>query len=566
LFHKAGCAQAWRLGATWSPAMYDEFEESDGQSVASRGLADYWSIALQRRWTILLPLFLCWAIVWTISWFIPSSYTSEALILVEQQKIPEQYVVPNVTESLQDRLQSMTAQILSRTRLQTTIDRYGLYQMRGKTGKVMPTGDPVDRMRKDIKIEPVDSSSHPGQLTAFKIDYSASTPQLANEVNTELTSLFIQEDLKSQQELSQGTTAFLEGQLADAKAKLEEQEEKVRSFKARHFGDLPSQTETNVQILTGLQSQLETTQRDLDSAKQHKLYLESLLQQYQAAQSQTGLGTDNSSGPSVTAYDKELATLQQELADARARETDEHPDVIALKEKIARTEKLRKDLLADIAAHAEAEKTNKTVDPGVSAEVAHGSATPMMQVQSQLKAVALEIDNYQKHAKDLEGQIADYRARLNMTPQTEQELADVSRGYEESKANYDSLLKKQNQSQLATSLQEQQQGQQFKLLDPPSMPYKPSAPNRVMFSLGGLAAGAGLGVGLALLLELKKNVVRKQEDLEGIVPARVLVGIPHLNEPGEDRFNATFRWLEIAAVSVMAVLILVGNVYTLHKS
>jgi polysaccharide biosynthesis transport protein len=544
--------------------VYDDFEESEGQGNTSRGLADYWAIALQRRWTILLPLFLCWAIVWTVSWFIPSSYTSEALILVEEQKIPEQYVVPNVTESLQDRLQSMTAQILSRTRLQTTIERYGLYQTRGKTGKVMPTGDPVERMRKDIKIEPVDSSSHPGQLTAFKIDYSASSPQLANEVNTELTSLFIQEDLKSQQELSQGTTAFLEGQLADAKSKLEEQEEKVRAFKARHFGDLPSQTETNVQILTGLQNQLETTQRDLDSARQHKLYLESLLQQYQAAQ--MNLGTDTSSGPSVSEYDKELATLRQELADARSRETDEHPDVIALKEKIARTEKMKKDLLADIAAHADADKNNKTADPSIPTMVARGSATPMMQVQSQLKASALEIDNYEKHAKDLEGQIADYRARLNMTPQTEQELADVSRGYEESKANYDSLLKKQNQSQLATSLQEQQQGQQFKLLDPPSMPYKPSAPNRVLFSLGGLLAGAGLGVGLALLLELKSNVVRKQEDLEGIVPARVLVGIPHLNEPGEDRFNTTFRWLEIAAVSVMAVLILVGNVYTLHKS
>jgi uncharacterized protein involved in exopolysaccharide biosynthesis len=190
----------------------------------------------------------------------------------------------------------------------------------------------------------------------------------------------------------------------------------------------------------------------------------------------------------------------------------------------------------------------------------------MMQVQSQLKAVAFEIQNYEQHVKELESDIASYRARLNMTPQTEQELADISRGYEESKANYDSLLKKQNQSQLATSLQEQQQGQQFKLLDPPSMPYKPSSPNRIMFSLGGLAAGAGLGVGLALLLELKNNVVRKQEDLEGLIPARVLVGIPHLNEPGEDRFNQTFRWFEIAAVSVMAVLILVGNVYTLHKS
>jgi polysaccharide biosynthesis transport protein len=189
-----------------------------------------------------------------------------------------------------------------------------------------------------------------------------------------------------------------------------------------------------------------------------------------------------------------------------------------------------------------------------------------MQVQGQLKTSALTIANYEQHVKDLEAQIADYRTRLNMTPQTEQELADVSRGYDESKANYNSLLQKQNQSQLATSLQEQQQGQQFKLLDPPSMPYKPSAPNRIMFSLGGLLAGAAIGLGLALLLEIKNNVVRKQEDLEGIIPARVLVGIPHLNEPGEDRFNATFRWLEIAAVSVMAVLILVGNVYTLHKS
>jgi polysaccharide biosynthesis transport protein len=542
--------------------MYDDSDELEGQGT-SRGLADYWAIALERRWTILLPLFICWAIVWTVSWFIPSSYTSEALILVEQQKIPEQYVVPNVTESLQDRLQSMTAQILSRTRLQETINRYGLYHSRGAGGKMMPVGDPVERMRKDIKIEPVDSASHPGQLTAFKIDYSAGSPQLASKVNTELTSLFIQEDLRSQQELSQGTTTFLQGQLTDAKAKLEEQEAKVRAFKARHFGDLPSQAEANVQMLTGLQSQLENAQRNLDAARQQKLYLESLQQQYQAAQA--NLGTDTATGSSVGAYDKELSTLRQELADARSRLTDEHPDVIALKDKIARTEKLKKDLEAENASHGEGAKPEKNVDPSLSS-VQHGATTPMMQVQSQLKAVAFEIQNYEQHVKGLESEIASYRARLNMTPQTEQELADISRGYAESQTNYNSLLQKQNQSQLATSLQEQQQGQQFKLLDPPSMPYKPSSPNRLMFSLGGLAAGASLGVGLALLLELKNNVVRKQEDLEGLIPARVLVGIPHLNEPGEDRFNQTFRWFEIAAVSVMAVLILAGNVYTLHKS
>ncbi len=543
--------------------MYDETDELEGES-SGRGLRDYWAIAVHRRWTILLPLFLCWVAVWTASWFIPSIYTSEALVLVEQQKIPEQYVVPNVTESLQDRLQSMTAQILSRTRLQKTIDRYGLYRVRRGSGKVMPVGDPVTEMRKDIKIESVDSAAHPGELTAFKIDYSARSPELAQQINQELTSLFLAEDLRSQQELSEGTTEFLQTQLTDAKEKLEEQEAKVRAFKSRHFGDLPSQAETNVSILSGLQNQLEGTQRDLDAARQQKLYLESLIQQYQAAQA--NLGTEDSTGPSVPALTKELTELRLELADARARLTDEHPDVIALKEKIAKTEKLKKNLEAENASRAEAAKSTKSVDSSATATVQHGATTPIMQVQSQLKAVTFEIQNYEQHVKELESEIASYRNRLNMTPQTEQELADVSRGYEESKANYNSLLQKQNQSQLATSLQQRQQGQQFRLLDPPSYPYKPSAPNRLLLSVGGLMAGAVLGLALAVLLELKNDLVRTEDDLDGLIPARILVGIPHLNEPGEDKFNAIFRWLEIAAVSLMAVLILAGNFYAFHKS
>ena len=544
--------------------MYDEPASIDNESSA-RGLADYWAIAVERRWTILLPMFLCWAVVWTAIWFIPSTYTSEALVLVEQQKIPEQYVVPNVTESLQERLQSMTEQILSRTRLQETIDQYHLYaDSRGPLGKLRRL-DPVLQMRSDIIIEPVTSTEQGRQqLTAFKIEYSAPSPELAQKINSHLTSLFIQQDLKSQQQLSEGTTAFLQSQLDDAKAKLEEQEAKVRSFKARHFGDLPSQAETNISILTGLQSQLQNTQRNLDAARQQKLYLESLQQQYQNAQA--ALGTEDSPNPSLTALNKELTQLRMELADARVRLTDEHPDVIALKDKIAKTEKLKKDLEADLAAHPDATQAGKSVDPGAAASLQRGATTPMMQVQSQLKAVQLEIANDEQHVNELERQITDYRNRLNMTPQTEQELADVSRGYEESKANYASLLQKQNQSQLATSLQQQQEGQSFRILDTPSLPHKPSKPNRLMLSLAGLAGGAALGLGLAFLLELKHNVLRKQQDLDALIPARVLVGIPHLNEPGEDRYKATFRMLEIAAFSAMTVLILIGNLYAFRKS
>jgi uncharacterized protein involved in exopolysaccharide biosynthesis len=246
--------------------------------------------------------------------------------------------------------------------------------------------------------------------------------------------------------------------------------------------------------------------------------------------------------------------------------TEEHPDVIALKDKIARTEKLKKDQEAEIASHPETDKATNTVDPGATAEVKHGSTTPMMQVQSQLKASQLEIENEEKHSKELESQIALYRTRLNLTPQTEQRLADVSRGYEESKSNYNSLLQKQNQSQLATSLEQRQQGEQFRILDPPSLPDKPTAPNHLLLSLGGLMAGVALGFGLAALLEMTNVLVRQEKDLEGLVPTRVLVGIPHLNVPGEDRFQTIFHRLEIGAVAVMALLILAGNLYAFYQS
>jgi succinoglycan biosynthesis transport protein ExoP len=540
-----------------------ELDDLDDQA-STKSLADYWAVVVRRRWAILLPLFVCWVVVWAGSWFIPSSYKSESVILVEQQKVPEQFVVPNVTVSLQDSLQSMTEQILSRTRLQATIDRFELYRVRRGLNKLVPAGDAVEQMRKDIKIELVNSPGRPGQVTGFKIAYSAESPQLAQKVDSELTSLFIEEDLKSQQQLSEGTTAFLQSQLAEARTTLEQQEAKVRAFKAEHFGDLPSQAETNVQILAGLQSQLQSTQRALDGANQQKLYLESLQQQYQTAQA--SVSTETSSETSTESFAKELVSLRRQLEDARSRLTEEHPDVIALKDKIAKTEKLKKDLEAEIASRPETRKPTNAVDPSAAAEVQHGSTTPMMQVQSQLKAMKLEIENDEQHAKELESQISSYRTRLNLTPQTEQQLADVSRGYEESKTNYNSLLQKQNQSQLASSLEQRQQGQQFRMLDPPSLPGKPAAPNHLLLSVGGLMFGALLGSGLAAFLELTNVLVRQEEDLEGIVPTRVLVGIPHLSAPGEDRFNTVFHWLEIGAVAVMAVMILAGNLYALLKS
>jgi polysaccharide biosynthesis transport protein len=536
-------------------------DEEDGQ--VSRSLDEYWAMARRRRWYILLPVFACWAIAWSGSWLVPSTYQSDALILVEQQKVPEHYVVPNVTVSLQDRIQSMTQQILSRTRLQATINRFHLYGTR-RRWDVTQAEDPVEQMRKDIKIELVEAPGQPGQLTAFKIRYSAGTPQLAQQVNSELTSLFIDENLKAQEQLSESTTAFLESQLADARVKLEEQEAKVRAFKAAHFGDLPSQLETNVQILTGLQNQLQSTQRDLDGANQQKLYLESLQQEYQSIQASLGNGSSTATTPD--SVNKDLADLRHQLQDARSRYTEDYPDVVELKDKISKMEKLKQDMDSEIAANDKSAKPTGDLDPGSAVQVQHGSTSPMMQIQSQLKANRLEIQNYQQQAKKIESEIASYQSRLNLTPATEQELADISRGYEESKANYDSLLQKQNQSQLATSLEQRQQGEQFRILDPPSLPARPSAPNHLLISLAGLGLGLALGACLAAFLEMTNVRVRQEKDLEEAVPLKVLIGIPHLDVPGEDRSRILLRRMEISAVVVMGILVLVGNLYAFYKS
>jgi succinoglycan biosynthesis transport protein ExoP len=525
-----------------------------------RSWEEYWEIAVRRRWWILLPLFLVWAAVWSASWFLPVTYQSESVILVEQQKVPDQYVVPNVTSNLQSRVQSLTEQILSRTRLQELINRLQLYPRRGSS---LNSADAVEEMRNDIKIDLVSTPDHPGDYTAFKLRYSASSPELAQRVNAELTSLFIAENDKTQRQLSENTNDFLEAQLAEARANMAEQEAKVAAFKEKHLGELPSQLESNMQILAGLQSQLQGAQQTIDAARQQKLYLESLLQQYQSAQASLGAAADGSTPPQT--LESQLLEMRLKLQDLQSRYTANHPDVVKLKAQIAEAERLKKQSESELAARLNDLKAGKGDDPPAPIDLGQGTPTPMMQLESQLKANQMEISNLQQHQHSLESQIAAYQARLNVTPETEQDLTAISRGYEESKSNYNSLLQKQMQSQLATSLERRQQGEQFRVIDPPSLQKKPSAPNHLWFSAGGLLAGLALGLFLTAVLEMTNVRVRQEKDLLGIVPVGILVGIPHLSAPGEARARVLRRWTELGAATALALLIALGNFYAFLK-
>ena len=517
-------------------------------------LETYWAIACRRRWWILFPTFLTWAALWGISWLLPATYQSEAVILLKQQIVPNQYVVPNVSASPQDRLQTITQQVLSRTRLQAIIDQFHLYPEPHGLGLLLMPGDPIDHMRRDIEIELVPVAGHPDEFTAFKLRYTAHSPELAQQVNQVLTSPFVTENVEAQQQLSEETTKFLESQLSDARAKMEEQEVKVAAFKANHIGELSGQSGTNgQQILAGIQIQLQNLHQALDSARQRRLYLESLLQQYESARpSPGGRGSGNGTAGNIEdiaaapakEIEKELADLRLRLQDLQERYTDDYPDVVALKDKIEKKEKQKKLAENEAAVNLRSRKTANAAEPAAPEKAQNESSTASTQLEIQLKANQQEIQNYQLREKDLESQVSSYMARLKTAPETEQELADISRGYEESKANYNSLLQKQMQSQLATSLEQRQKGEQFRIVDQPSLPNKHIAPNRFRFSLQGVALGIAFGFGIVALLELTDIRVRQEKDLRALVPVPVLVSIPRVRTPSEKTAHAIAQWLD----------------------
>jgi polysaccharide biosynthesis transport protein len=542
--------------------MLDEMQEPK-----TRSTEDYWAMLGRQRWVILASAFICWLLVWGVSWVLPSSYESDAVILVQQQQVSQNLVAPSVNVSLEAQLESIRQQVVSRTNLQSIIDANNLYPKHRGLLALFDSSDPVDEMAtKDIQVKPVEAASHANNqetLTAFEVSYSAPTPELAQKVDELLTDSFLTEHDAAQQKAAGETTTFLNTELGDARAELDKQDKNVKEFKALHAGELPDQLQGNLQVLSGLQDELQSNGRALSGAQQQKLYLQSIVQQYQAAQSDLGSGSDSTVTPS--SLDEQLKTLEMELAAERSQYTDNYPDVIALKDQIAKTKELKKQTEEQIASEHKADKGDSTLPAGSTGDVERGAPTPMMQIQSQLKANQLEIQSLTAAQKRIEAQIGAYQARLNATPLVEQQLDEISRGYVESSRNYDVLQQKLQESQLAANLQQNQQGELFRIVSPPSLPAAPFAPNHLLISLGGLGAGIMVGLGLGLLLEFTDVRIYKESDLEGVVSARVLVGIPKLSTAVEERRRIILRWAERGAVLAMVVIVVAGNIYSFVK-
>jgi succinoglycan biosynthesis transport protein ExoP len=547
-----------------------EFEDEESLNL-NESLARLSGFLTRRRWWIFMAFFsISLATVAVVS-VLPNRYTSTATLLVVQQQVPQRYVVPNSTTDVTSALQAMKQEVLSRTQLLRMINDFNLYS---KQRKRLAPEELVSLMLSNIDIVPIsENPQRPDKdFDAFRISFTTEKAILAQQVTNTLTSLFINEYLRSGTEQATNTTSFLHRQVEEKGKLLEEQEARLRDFKLQHVGELPEQQQGNLGILNGLQGQLQNTMASLNRAQQQRTLLQAQLQATPRRRvlADTGVPNPTPGSPVTTRPSNQIELAQNDVVRLEGVRstllskgyTSQHPDMVRNQREVAQAEDRLKRLKAAASPQTDnvrpATPANTATPP--SSELPDDDPT-VAQLKSSLEANRLEIESLVNDEKRLKTSIAQYEGRLNQTPVREQQQASILRDTEVLRQQYAELQKKEQESQLATNLEKQQGGQQFRLIDPASLPSLPSSPKRGKMSLGGAAGGLVLGLALAVLMELRDTSYYTEADLKKHLEPPFVLGLPLLRTPLETR---RLRWRNVCqwvAASAMLLVVAAAEFY-----
>jgi polysaccharide chain length determinant protein (PEP-CTERM system associated) len=476
--------------------------------------------AWRRRWFFLIPFatVLAGAVFYVNR--MPDRYRSETLILVVPQRVPESYVRSTVTSRIEDRLQTISQQIMSRTRLERIVQDFDLYQ---DDRQQMPMQDVIERMRtRDIQVQIVKGD-------AFGVSYTAESPQMARAVTQRISSLFIEENLRDREVLADATSEFLENQLASARQRLIEHEEKLEAYRVQHAGELPTQVQSNMQAAQHLQLQLQGLGDALNRDRDRRSLLERELTDLtrpvarpQAAESDETPAADAAAdsivplpaGPPA----RQLEAARQALRVMSARLKAEHPDMIRMTR-----------LVKDLEARAASEPPSPT-DPDALAR-----AQRVRQLRTDVDVLTQQIATKEQQQRRLEQEVRAYQRRVEAAPTRESELVELTRDYDTLRDLYTSLLTKKEESSISANLERRQIGEQFKILDAASLPERPISPNRPRLMLFGALGGLLLGILIGALREALDSTLRTEDDVRIALSTPVVAAIPMMRSRGETR-------------------------------
>lgn len=487
-------------------------------------------LAIRRRWVILAPFCLALIIGIVLALVLPKKYQASTLILIEPQRVPQNYVQPIVSSEASDRINTLSQQIMSRTNLEKIISDFNLFSGPEQANIYME--DKVNSLRKCIKI---DITRDRKGSDAFSISFKGKDPQKVMRVTNALATSFIDENLKVRESQALGTSDFLDSELKSMRQRLEQVEEKIKDYRKSYMGELPEQLDTNLRILDRLQEDLNDRQQSIREARVRLAELNSASSRSQQV---VVIGNEQQrpgDGASLEELKAQLETLS-------ARYTEMHPDILRLKKQIAEMEAKQQSEAADnnqghfaVSAHLPPELRRQIYEARREIEVAEG-----------------EIESLKK-------QIGGYQKRVEDTPKREQELLGLRRDYQNIQASYDSLLSRKLEADIAVNMERKQKGEQFRIVDPARVPQKPVEPDMRKLFLAVVAAGLAIGGGTAFLLDYVNTSFRKPDEIESMYELPVLTAIPTLLQPRQlmlrklnDMASIAFAGLTMACLAVFA--------------
>lgn len=480
----------------------------------------YSAIASKRRYWIIIPLLIGILVGLTYVMIAPRIYRGETLILVVAQKVPEAFVRSIVAVPIQERLQTIKQQVTSRTNLEAIIAEYDLF---GESKK--PTGlmdSKVEMFRKRI-------GTNVTQGSAFTIFFEYEDPQRAMAVANKLASNFINENLKMREEGAFGTSQFLKDELNSVQRALEEREELTKQYRQKHMGELPENLNANLSTLGRLQNQQEQLNSSLMAAEQRKLLIQQQVANaklMEGRMAELGLNEPSDgtvSKPGVGQHESnDIRVLKQQLLALEGRYTENHPDVVRLRETIARRES------KVVGEERESTSDTRNLRPEQGLSMAD-------MLRPEVEKTIVEMQSLKTEIQKVKSQVGVYERRVEDTPKREQELITLSRDYDNLRSQYNSLLQRKIEAEMALSMEKKQKGEQFRIIDPAKLPDRPVRPDVTRILMIAAAFGLCVGGGCAYLAETLDTSLKSPEEVEQALKVPVLVSLPLLYTEGEKK-------------------------------
>lgn len=567
-----------------------DFMEENGKT-----LMEYLGTVRRRKGLFFWPVAVLSLAGAAVAYLLPPVYRSTATILIEQQEIPQDLVRSTITSYADQRIQIISRRVMTAENLTEIIRKFDLYAEKRRTHTL---SEILDMMRDDIRLEMISAdvmdprSGRPTQATiAFSLSYSNASPSLAQRVANELTSLYLNENLKSRAQRVAETTDFLQEEARRLARQVEEYERQLAEFKERNAGNLPEDATLNLQVLDRTEREQMEIKRRMRELQERKIHL-----QGQLAQVGPNAILYASDGTRILGPADRLKILEADYASAASRYSADHPDIVRMRKEIdalrakvdggvdtAELEGRLKEQEASLAAaleryaesHPDVVRLRKSIanlkqELALAGERGRGprpTSKPdnpaYIQIQAQIEAVDTELRTLEDVLRDLDRKIEEYDARIARAPRVESEYRALLREYENAAVKYREIKAKQMEAQLAESLEKERKGERFVLLEPPMYPDRPEQPNRLAIGLIGAVFALFGGVATVVVAENNDPTVRGVRWLaeNGAAPLAV---VPHIEDGRERRRRRRRRYaVWIVGVAVLLLLLAAAHLFVM---